>query len=68
MGFTVTGAVQKMRGSTKVKGLKIATPLVDEGPVYHVGLDVHAADFVAAIADPGRDGEVRELGAFTEQA
>lgn len=33
--------------------------------VYHVGLDVHAADFAVAVADPGRDGEVRELGRFS---
>lgn len=36
-----------------------------DAPVYHIGLDVHAADFTAAITEPGRDGEVRELGTFS---
>ena len=36
----------------------------EERPVFHIGLDVHAADFTAAIAEPGR-GEVRELGVFS---
>ena len=38
---------------------------VEKAPDYHVGLDVHAADFTAAIAEPGPSGEVRELGTFT---
>lgn len=36
-----------------------------DAPVYHIGLDVHAADFTVAVADPGRGGEVRELGTFS---
>lgn len=43
----------------------ITTITRNNGPVFHVGLDVHAADFTAAIAEPGRDGEVRALGTFT---
>ena len=44
---------------------RTVAPTEPEGvPVYHVGLDVHAADFTAAIAEPGR-GEIRELGTFT---
>ena len=36
-----------------------------DAPVYHIGLDVHAADFTVAVAEPGRNGEVRELGTFS---
>ena len=38
---------------------------IEDTPVLHVGLDVHAADFTACIAEPGRSGKVRELGTFT---
>jgi hypothetical protein len=29
-------------------------------PVYHIGLDVHTADFTVAVAEPGRGGEVKK--------
>ena len=51
-------------GKAKVARATTNTTIQDT-PIYHVGLDVHAADFTTAIAGPGRDGDVREPGTFT---
>ena len=61
---TANAARGKARAAEAIcEGAAPSGVVPEERPVFHIGLDVHAADFTACIAEPGR-GEVREVGTF----